>query len=113
MPSLPRIDRHLMRGAATALVLLILRDRPSYGYQIVQDIRSRSKDLFDFSEGTVYPLLYGLESDGVIKGQWEDGIGERRRRVYRLTAKGKKELARRLAAWERYEKGMRIALRNA
>lgn len=107
-----RIDKHLMRGAATALVLLILRDQPTHGYQLVQEIRRRSKDVFDFGEGTVYPLLYGLESDGIISGKWETVTGDRRRRIYSLTARGRKELEVRLAAWQRYERGMRLALQG-
>jgi PadR family transcriptional regulator len=107
------MDKHLLRGAATTVLLLILRDTPSYGYELVQEIRRRSGEQFDFGEGTIYPLLYSLEEDGAIKGEWAPGVGERRRRVYRLTAKGRKELARRLAAWDRYEKGMKLALRGA
>lgn len=102
-----------MRGAATTLILVILGERPSYGYQIVQEIARRSKNILEFGEGTVYPLLYSLESQGVVKGTWVAGTGDRKRRSYQLTAKGKKELARRVAAWEQYERGMRTALKNA
>jgi PadR family transcriptional regulator PadR len=102
-----------MRGAATTLILVILADEPTYGYQLVQEISRRSKNILEFGEGTIYPLLYSLESSGVVKGTWGPGTGDRRRRSYQLTAKGRKELARRLAAWERYESGMRTALRNA
>lgn len=113
MPKLAPADKHLQRGAATALVLLVLRDSPSYGYQIVQEIRARSADAFDFPEGTIYPILHGLEKDGFIKGEWKEGIGDRKRRVYRLTAAGRKELERRLEAWHKYASAMRTALRGA
>ena len=107
------MDRHLMRGAATTLILVILGEQPTYGYQIVQEITRRSKSILEFGEGTVYPLLYSLEAQGMIKGTWVAGTGERKRRSYQLTAKGKKELTRRVAAWDQYERGMRAALRNA
>lgn len=107
------MEPYLLRGAATTILLLILRDHPSYGYQLVQEIKRRSKEHLDFSEGTIYPLLYSLEDDGAIKGEWGPGSGDRKRKVYRLTSKGRKDLARRLAAWETFEKGMRLALRNA
>lgn len=112
MRKLDPVDKHLMRGAATTLVLLVLRDKPSYGYQIVQDIRARSAEAFDFPEGTIYPLLYGLEADGSIKGEWKPGSGDRKRKVYRLTPAGRKELERRVAAWEKYANGMKVALRG-
>lgn len=113
MRKLAPVDKHLMRGAATTLILLVLKDGPSYGYQLVQDIKTRSAEAFDFPEGTIYPLLYGLEEDGMITGDWKPGTGERKRKVYRLTAAGRKELERRLSAWERYANGMRAALRNS
>lgn len=113
MRKLEPVDKHLMRGAATTLVLLVLRDSPSYGYQIVQEIKARSAEAFDFPEGTIYPLLYGLEAEGSIKGEWKPGTGERKRKVYRLTAAGRKELDRRINAWEKYASGMKVALRGA
>jgi PadR family transcriptional regulator, regulatory protein PadR len=106
-------DRQLMRGAATTLILVILGEQPSYGYQLVQEISRRSTQLLEFGEGTIYPLLYSLESGGSVKGAWGQGSGERKRRVYALTAKGRKELKRRLASWQRYEAGMRAALGNS
>jgi DNA-binding PadR family transcriptional regulator len=103
----------MMRGAATTLILVVLAERPTYGYQLVQEIGRRSKNLLEFGEGTVYPLLYSLEAAGIIKGAWGPGTGDRKRRSYQLTAKGKKELKRRLAAWNRYESGMRAALQSS
>lgn len=112
MRKLDPIDKHLMRGAATTLILQVLSEAPSYGYQIVQDIKARSSHAFDFPEGTIYPLLYRLEEDGAIKGELKPGTGERMRRVYKLTAAGRKELERRRSAWEKYANGMRVALRG-
>lgn len=112
MPKLAPADKHLQRGAATTLVLLVLKDSPSYGYQIVQEIRARSAEAFDFPEGTIYPILYGLESEGAIKGEWKPGIGDRKRKVYRLTPQGRKELERRVEAWQKYASGMRVALKG-
>jgi PadR family transcriptional regulator PadR len=105
-------DKYMQRGAATTLLLVILRDRPAHGYELVQEIRRRSRELFNFAEGTIYPLLYSLEADGAIEGSWAVREGERKRRVYRLTSKGRKELERRLSAWARYERAMRLSLRE-
>lgn len=106
------MEQQLLRGAATTLVLLILRDRPSYGYDLVQQLSVRSNHLLTFGEGTVYPLLYSLEAQGMVSGSWTQA-GARRRRTYRLTASGKRELKRRLADWHRFEAGMRYALGDA
>ncbi len=107
------MEPQLLRGVATTLVLLVLRDQPSYGYDLVQQLSSRSNHLLTFGEGTVYPLLYSLEQQGMVTGSWKQPTGERRRRIYRLTAAGQRELKRRLADWHRFEEGMRFALRGA
>ena len=106
------MERQLLRGGATTLVLLLLRDEPSHGYRLVQEIRRRSREHLVFGEGTIYPLLYTLEGSGMIAGGWKSGAGIRRRKVYRLTPKGHRQLARRLEEWERFEKGMRFAVRD-
>ena len=112
MSEKPFLDRSVLRGAATTLVLLILRDTPSYGYQLVQEIRRRSANMFAFGEGTIYPLLYSLEEDGSIAGRWKTALGGRRRKIYSLTPKGRKRLAAATAEWARFEKGMRLAFRG-
>lgn len=100
------LDRHFVKGGATTLILRILGETPMHGYQIVQAIRARSEGIFDFSEGTVYPLLYALEDKGYVKGAWKEAAGERRRKVYALTPKGKRALGRRLAQWAVFARGM-------
>jgi PadR family transcriptional regulator PadR len=107
------MEQQLLRGVATTLVLLILRDGPSYGYDLVQQMSARSNHLLTFGEGTVYPLLYSLEQQEMVSGSWQQPPGGRRRRMYRLTAAGRRELTRRLADWHRFEQGMRHALRGA
>jgi len=109
MPRTPRSAPE-QRGAATTLILLILRDRPSYGYELVREIRRRSQEMFNFAEGTIYPLLYGLEEDGSIVGSWDGDAGGRRRRVYRLTPAGRQLLKQRLDAWEHFALAMRTSL---
>ncbi len=111
MKRLDPIEKNLIRGAATTLILLVLKDRPTHGYQIAQRIKARSADAFDFPEGTIYPLLYGLVDGGHIEGEWQEGNTGRQRKVYRITPAGRKELERRLGAWEKYANGMRVALR--
>jgi len=73
------------------LVLSSLRSEPKHGYQIAVDVEEQSNGLFRFRHGTLYPILYRLEEDGLIRGSWSKQ-GGRRKKVYALTAAGGRHL---------------------
>ena len=79
-------------------LLALLDERPRHGYSLRQELRRRSSGAFDLLPGTLYPLLRRLESAGLAASRWQDGP-RRRRRVYRLTREGGRELDRRLGEW--------------
>lgn len=80
------------RGIHELLVLSALRDEPKHGYQLAVDVEARSNGLFRFRHGTLYPILYRLENEGLIRGSWSKD-GGRRKKVYALTAQGRRHLA--------------------
>jgi PadR family transcriptional regulator, regulatory protein PadR len=91
---------NLSRGEFGLLVLGLLGKREMYGYEIVAELRRSSDGVIDLPEGTVYPALRRLESDGFIAGHWVDAPGAApRRRYYRLTQSGEKALATGRAEW--------------
>jgi DNA-binding PadR family transcriptional regulator len=112
VPRRATADKHLLRGAATLLILLVLRDTPCHGYRLVEELRRRSGEVFDFPEGTLYPLLHGLEREGAIRSEWRGGAAGRPRKIYRLTPGGLQELERRLAAWQKFSAGVEFALQG-
>lgn len=72
------------------LLLLKELDRtPLHGYQIMQEIEARSAGYFQFSHGTLYPLLHRLEKEGMISGTWSEPVGRRLRKEYTLTEAGR------------------------
>ncbi|MGF1665869.1 MAG: PadR family transcriptional regulator [Acidimicrobiia bacterium] len=85
-------SKELVAASATPIVLSVLADGDSYGYELLQKIRDRSNGQLDWKEGMMYPLLHRLEQGGLISGY--DGIGPtgRRRRYYRITPKGRRSL---------------------
>src|ERR1041385_3971017 len=83
-----------LKGHLDALVLATLRDGPAHGYAVIEELKRRSGGAFDLPEGTVYPVLHRLEADGLLTSSWSSAAG-RRRRVYRLTRRGRATLARR------------------
>jgi PadR family transcriptional regulator, regulatory protein PadR len=78
------------RALHELLVLARLRSGPLHGYQIALDVAERSGGRFDFRHGTLYPILHRLEQEGRIEGAWTEE--KRPRKVYRLTAKGRRSL---------------------
>lgn len=87
-----------LKGHVDLLLLSVLEDGPAHGYRLVEALRERSNGAFDLAEGTVYPALYRLERRVFLASRWESVSG-RRRRVYRLTAGGRRSLARQRSEW--------------
>lgn len=94
------MDKEVLRGHLPALVLGILAEQPRHGYAVCQEIRRRSPRALKVGEGTVYPLLYRLEQQGRIRGKWEDGPNGKPRKVYRVTASGRRMLKAHKTDWE-------------
>lgn len=80
------------RNINELLVLSALRQGPKHGYQIALDVEADSNGLFRFRHGTLYPILHRLEDEGWIRGSWSKD-GGRRKKVYRLTAAGERQLS--------------------
>jgi transcriptional regulator len=93
------LDRELKRGAAELLILSVLEARPRHGYDLGKLIQERSRGQIAFHIDSLYPLLYRLEERSWITGTWVEKPGERRRRFYRLTADGRRVLARQKQTW--------------
>jgi len=91
----------VLRGHLDLLILATLEQEPAHGYLILERLRERSGDVFILAEGTLYPALHRLERAGLLASAWSPGDG-RRRRVYRLTRRGRAELAERRSEWSRF-----------
>jgi PadR family transcriptional regulator len=88
------------------LLLSAVARKPLHGYGIVEAIRESSAGELDLAEGTVYPALYRLEGAGLLTSVWKTVSG-RRRRVYRLTKRGRARLARERAEWDAFAGAVR------
>jgi PadR family transcriptional regulator, regulatory protein PadR len=102
--------RELKKGSAELLILALVEDQPRHGYDIGKLIESRSEGALRFNVASLYPLLYRLEKRGWIEGRWTEKAGQRRRRLYRLTAEGRKVLAAQRGGWQAFARAVsRIA----
>jgi transcriptional regulator len=102
------LDRELKRGSAELLILSLLEGRPRHGYELSKLIRTRSGGQLTFHIDSLYPLLYRLEERGWIKGYWVEKPEERRRRFYKVTAKGRRVLAQQKKTWEAFVEAVRL-----
>lgn len=99
-------ERELIRGSTPTLVLAVLSEGPRHGYAIAREVNRRTEGALKFKQGTLYPVLHGLERDGLVAGAWEHPEGERPRKVYAITETGKAELARRTKVWDRFTRAI-------
>lgn len=97
-----RISRELIKGSTSYLVLSVIGEHDMYGYQIIREIGLRSENVFSLNEGTLYPILHSLEKEKLLSCYWQESKSGRKRKYYRITEKGSKELAQRRSEWQRY-----------
>lgn len=90
-----------IRGNLDLLLLGVLSAGPAHGYDVIAALKDRSENEFDLAEGTVYPALHCLESKGFVESTWQ-AVDGRRRRVYRLSDRGARELADQAMRWKRF-----------
>ena len=83
-----------VKGYLDPVILAVLAGDALHGYAVIEELKARSGGELDLAEGTVYPALHRLERRGLLRSSWTTAEG-RRRRVYRLTASGRRELASR------------------
>ena len=88
-----------LKGHLDGLVLATLADGPAHGYAVIEELKKRSGGAFDLPEGTVYPVLHRLEAEGLLASAWSTESG-RKRRVYRLTRRGRSSLTGRRREWQ-------------
>src|SRR5678815_1446176 len=100
------LDRELKKGSAELLILSLLETQPRHGYDIGTLIEQRSRGQLRFNVASLYPLLYRLEKRGWIQGRWVEKPGQRRRRYYRLTAEGKKQLESQRRSWVEFARAI-------
>lgn len=95
------VDKGYMSGSSTMLVLAILAEKPYYGYELIKTLKQRSNDTFDMKEGTLYPILHKLENDALVASSNQEVSG-RVRKVYAITEKGSRVLAKEKQEWNEF-----------
>ena len=97
-----KVNKELLKGSTSMLILSILEEKNMYGYQMILCMKEKSQGMFEMKEGTLYPILYRLEDDGLVESQWSVPQNkESSRKYYCLTEKGKEQLKALKLLWKR------------
>jgi len=103
-------EKNVFSGNTSMLVLKLLEAKDMYGYQIIEELAAKSQDVFKLKTGTLYPMLHGLENDGMVTSYDENADNQRVRKYYQLTSKGKGLLAKKQQDWTHYNKAVSLVL---
>ena len=103
----------LLQGTLDLLILKVVALGPVHGYGIAQRIRQVSQDVLQVQQGSLYPALHRLEKRGWIAADWGESENGRQARFYRLSAKGRKQLAAEEETWNRLSKAVGLILQTA
>lgn len=100
----------ILQGTLDMLVLKALQLEPMHGWGITERIEQWSESILQVGQGTLYPALYRLERQGLIRSDWRLTANNRRARYYALTARGRRHLDQELAGWKRMSRAIDLVL---
>jgi PadR family transcriptional regulator PadR len=106
---LSAVQAEALKGHLDTLILAVVDAEPLHGYAIIERLKERSGGTLALPEGTVYPALHRLEEAGYLSSSWSSETG-RRRRVYSLTRRGRRELSGRRHEWRLFSGAMNAVL---
>lgn len=101
----------LPQGTLDLLILKIVALGPLHGYGIAQRLQQVSRDVVQVPQGSLYPALHRLENRGLLAAEWQETESGREAKFYRLTRKGRAQLAAETASWERLAEAVALILR--
>jgi PadR family transcriptional regulator PadR len=101
------ISKDLIAASSTPMVLAILAERDSYGYAIIQRVRELSGGQLEWTDGMLYPVLHRLERLGHVEARWETAESGRRRKYYRITTQGRRQLLEERRQWQAVDAALR------
>lgn len=104
------IDKSFLAGSTTMLILKLIEEKDMYGYQMIEELSKRSDETFNLKAGTLYPILHGLENEGMITSYDENADRAKVRKYYHLANKGKKLLEEKQTEWKTYSKAVNKVL---
>lgn len=106
------VDKELLKGSISLLVLKLLSQGDMYGYQIIKQLGLLSNGFFLFKEGTLYPILHGLERQAFVKSYWSNSDQGRKRKYYHITSNGQCYFNRKSSEWNSFCHAVNLILKE-
>lgn len=101
----------MKKGVLEILVLKLLESSEKYGYQLITELREKSGDLFSLKEGTLYPILYRLEEEGLVTSKWSVPQGkELSKKYYKISDAGQHTLQGAVSLWKNFSESVTLIL---
>jgi PadR family transcriptional regulator, regulatory protein PadR len=110
---MPGDRSELLQGTLDMLILKIVALGPVHGYGISQRIRQISNEVLQVQQGSLYPALHRLEKRGWLSAEWGESDNGRQAKFYKLSAKGRKQLAEEESNWHRLAGAVGLILKAA
>lgn len=107
-----RVNKELLKGSTSLLVLSLLKVEDMYGYQMIKRLKEKSENVFEFQEGTLYPILHSLEEKNYISSYW-DNTGPKKRKYYSITKSGMQQLQQSKKEWQTFSNGINLVVGGA
>ncbi len=95
------VDKSLLSGSTTMLLLKLLSEKDMYGYEMIEELKERSQNVFELKAGTLYPLLHGMENKNLLT-VYEKEVGGKVRKYYHITKNGRRVLSEKQDDWKDY-----------
>lgn len=104
------MDKKLMAMGTSMLILKLLEEKDMCGYQMIRELEEKSNQVFALKEGTLYPILHGLEEQEAIESYEKMAESGRKRKYYHMTPKGKKLLEEKAKEWNAYQEAVQLVM---
>ncbi|XOK60093.1 PadR family transcriptional regulator [Paenibacillus elgii] len=104
-----KLSKELLKGSTGTMILTLLGRRNMYGYELIKELEKSSGGIFSLKEGTLYPILHGMEAERWVEAYWEEAQG-RQRKYYRITEAGKRHLQEKTAEWKKFRDAVDLVL---
>jgi DNA-binding PadR family transcriptional regulator len=99
MHSVAMLAKELVAASTEPLILSLLTQGESYGYALIQEVKRRSEDRIEWTDGMLYPVLHRMEANGWIKSRWVQSENGRKRKYYSIKKAGHKALKEKREQW--------------
>ncbi|GAB6106619.1 PadR family transcriptional regulator [Fusibacter bizertensis] len=103
------MNKELIKGTTEMMILKMLDRQPTYGYGMIKNFEIMSNGTFTLKEGTLYPILHALEKKEHIESYWDELEG-RKRKYYKITDKGRKNLEEKKSEWDEFALAMHLIM---